>query len=197
MADGRRLLGRIVRLQIQRSPLKVGEKPNRHYDPAALLAVERLTLTVRGAVAQAADGATLLDVHHMDHPQSRHVGDNALSVGFTGHYALMRERFGEQVVLGCAGETIIVAAGDRQLLESMAAGLEIETQAGRRLRLAGARVAEPCRPFTGYLLQKRVEAEVLKAALQFLEGGTRGFYFTLAEHEPAAIAVGDPVFVLA
>ena len=42
-------LGKIVRLQIQRSPLKTGEKPNRVYDPSPILAVNELTLTPLGA----------------------------------------------------------------------------------------------------------------------------------------------------
>src|SRR5574337_1547489 len=40
-----RPLGKIVRLQIQRSPLKIGEKPSRVYDPSPILAVAGLTLT--------------------------------------------------------------------------------------------------------------------------------------------------------
>ena len=44
-----RPLGRIVNLQIQRSSLKLGEKPNRWFDPAPLLPVAELTLTPDGA----------------------------------------------------------------------------------------------------------------------------------------------------
>src|ERR1700694_4918441 len=104
-----RLLGRIVRLQIQRSKLKRGEKPNRYYDPAPLLAVDELTLTPHGALVRLAGGGTLVDIHHAAHPDTRHLDrTNDLSVGFTPHYAAMRERFGAHLVDGCAGENILV-----------------------------------------------------------------------------------------
>ena len=95
MRTGLQLLGRIARLQIQTAALKTGDKPRERYDPAALLAVETLTLTNAGAEARGPGGERVLDVHHLRHPQSRqHQGENALSVGFTAHYAAMRERFG-------------------------------------------------------------------------------------------------------
>src|SRR5256885_7832965 len=49
-------VGEIVRLQIQRSSLKTGEKPNRRYDPTPLLTVERLPLTPRGALGPSDGG---------------------------------------------------------------------------------------------------------------------------------------------
>ena len=64
-------LGRIVRLQIQRSRLKLGEKPNRVYDPAPILAVDELILTRDGALARLPDGGTLVDVHHAAHPETQ------------------------------------------------------------------------------------------------------------------------------
>ena len=102
-------LGRITRLQIQRSSLKRGQKPNRVFDPAPLLEVSALTLSASGAVALLPDGSALLDVHHALHPLTRNSdGVNDLSVGFTGHYARMRERYGDRLVDGCAGENILV-----------------------------------------------------------------------------------------
>src|SRR5437879_152213 len=102
-------LGRIVRLQIQRSSLKIGEKPTRVYDPAPLLAVERLALGPDGALGEGPGGSWLVDVHHRAHPRTKNDdGVHGLSLGFTSHYALMRDRFGERITLGCAGENIIV-----------------------------------------------------------------------------------------
>src|SRR5881409_3176787 len=102
-------VGEIVRLQIQRSSLKTGEKPNRRYDPAPLLAVERLAVRPDGVLGQSNGGAWLVDVHHRSHPQTKNEdGLHGVSLGFTSHYAAMRERFGDRLTLGCAGENIVV-----------------------------------------------------------------------------------------
>jgi len=52
-------VGRIVRLQIQRSSLKTGKKPNRAYDPAPLLTVDRLALGPDGALGALKEVARL------------------------------------------------------------------------------------------------------------------------------------------
>src|SRR5438034_11710962 len=102
-------VGRIVRLQIQRSSLKTGEKPTRVYDPAPLLVVDRLALGPDGVLGEGSDGSWLVDVHHRAHPRTKNEdGAHGVSLGFTSHYALMRDRFGERITLGCAGENIIV-----------------------------------------------------------------------------------------
>ena len=51
------------------------------------------------------------------------------------------------------------------------------SQQGQELaRLQVLQVAHPCRPFSGWALGGMVESAVLKETLQFLEGGTRGYY---------------------
>lgn len=191
------LLGKIVRLQIQRSALKVGEKPDRRYDPAALLAVDELTLTPEGALARLADGGTLLDVHHVGHAQSRNNdGVNDLSIGFTAHYTAMRERFGDHLADGCAGENILVETNGRIELAVLDGGIALQSLGGGSpIWLKNFRVAAPCNPFSGYALGRRVDAATLKATLQFLNDGMRGFYCMLALEESVTIAVGDQVFV--
>src|SRR5207237_8524528 len=93
---GRRELGRIVRLQIQRSSLKTGDKPRRSYDPAPLLAVDRVAVGPEGVLGVSTDGAWLVDVHHRAHPETKNEdGVHGVSLGFTSHYALMRERSGQ------------------------------------------------------------------------------------------------------
>lgn len=192
------LLGPIVRLQIQTAALKIGAKPREAYDPAALLAVDTLTLTEAGAEAHWPDGERVLDIHNRHHPATRQFeGENALSVGFTAHYDLMREHFGGPVTLGCAGENVIVAVERRIPLEQVARGLVIHG-AGRPApaRLHRIMAAAPCRPFTRYLLRAEAddEAASLKAGLQFLGGGMRGFYAALAGAEPVTVRAGDLVF---
>jgi hypothetical protein len=173
-----RELGRIVRLQIQRSSLKTGEKPTRVYDPMPLLAVDRLALGPDGALGEGPDGSWLVDVHHRAHPRTKNEdGAHGVSLGFTSHYALMRDRFGERITLGCAGENIIVETERRIGFEDLARGVVLLAPAGQeRARLEVLQVAQPCRPFSGWALGDVVEARVLKETLQFLEGGTRGYY---------------------
>jgi hypothetical protein len=191
-----RELGRVVRLQIQRSTLKTGEKPTRVYDPAPLLAVECLTLTPDGVLGAGPDRSWIVDVHHRAHPQTKNAdGEHGVSVGFTSHYAAMRERFGPRLAIGCAGENIVVESERRLTLDDLRTGLAIRSPDGvERARLQVLDVAHPCRPFTGWALGGRVEAEVLKSHLQFLEGGTRGFYCLGVG--TGIVAVGDTVVVL-
>src|SRR5689334_6720356 len=126
-----RPLGRVVRLQVQRSKLKLGEKPNRVYDPAPLLAVNELTLTPEGALARLPDGGMVIDVHHAAHPDTRNLDrSNDLSVGFTPHYAAMRARFGEHLSDGCAGENILIETTGRVTLADIAGGLVFQPAAG-------------------------------------------------------------------
>ncbi len=185
-------LGRIVRLQIQRSSLKTGEKPTRVYDTAPLLAVDRLALGPDGALGEGPGGSWLVDVHHRAHPHTKNDdGVHGLSVGFTSHYALMRER----ITLGCAGENIIVETERRIGFEDLERGVALLTADGQEVtRLEVLQTAEPCRPFSGWALGGVVEAQVLKETLQFLEGGTRGYYCTGVGS--GIVSVGDRVAVL-
>ena len=191
-----RPLGKIVRLQIQRSPLKLGEKPNRVYDPAPILAVDELTLTPQGALIRLPDGAILLDIHHADHPQTRNSdGVNSLSVGFTVHYAAIRARYGDHVTDGCAGENILIETERIMKLDDIAGGLAIQPAgAASPVWLRVNQVAAPCRPFSGFVTHV-TEAAVVKETLQFLDDGLRGFYCALAQAQPATVAVGDHVLI--
>jgi hypothetical protein len=188
-------LGPIVRLQIQRSALKVGDKPNRTYITDPLLAVERVRVDPDGIVASHL-GADVLDVHHRQHPETRNEdGLNGLSIGFTSHYGVMQHRFGPHMTVGCAGENLIIETDRVITLDELAAGVTVMDPAGRvKLTISGVQVARPCRPFSGFAWKgARVEPEVMKATLQFLDGGTRGFY-GVAEGV-AELAVGDVLAV--
>lgn len=186
-------IGRIVHLQIQRSTLKTGEKPNRVYDTAPLLSVERLAVGPDGALGHAPDGSWVVDVHHRAHPRTKNEdGAHGLSLGFTSHYDLMRDRFGGHITVGCAGENLIVAADRRITLADVERGVVLLAADGRELvRLDVLQAAEPCRPFSGWALGGVVESRVLKETLQFLEAGTRGYYCRGVGS--AIVAVGDRV----
>ena len=192
-----RELGRIVRLQIQRSSLKTGEKPRRSYDPAPLLAVDRVALGPDGVLGEEpGGGAWLVDVHHRAHPETKNEdGVHGVSLGFTSHYGLMRERFGARITLGCAGENIIVETTGRIAVDDLDVGVALLAPDGRELvRLDVLQVAHPCRPFTGWALGGTVEADVLKEQLQFLDGGTRGYY--CRGIGAGIVSLGDRVVVL-
>jgi hypothetical protein len=189
-------IGPIVRLQVQRSALKTGAKPDRAYSPAPLLAVDRLWMTPAGVLGGGPEGTWVVDVHHREHPASRNEdGGHGVSLGFTAHYARMRHRFGERIVPGCAGENVIVESAARVTLEDLRAPLAILGRDGaERLRLSVLEVARPCRPFAGWALGARAEPDVLRDTLQFLDGGTRGYY-CLAEGA-AEVTLGDRLVIL-
>jgi hypothetical protein len=189
-------LGRLVRLQVQRSSLKTGEKPDRVYDPGPLLTVPDLWITPDGILGRGADGAWVVDVHHRAHPQTKNEdGLHGISVGFTSHYDEMRAQFGGGITLGCAGENIIVETAGHVTLERIAAGLVIAAPDGsERIRLEVLKVAHPCRPFTGWALGRRVEPDVLKANLQFLDDGMRGYRCQTAAS--GMVSVGDTLALI-
>jgi hypothetical protein len=191
-----RILGRLVRLQIQRDRLKPGEGNARVYTPAPLLAVPALHLTRSGALGPAPDGGWLLDVHHADHPSSRSRGDNALSFSFTSHYAAMRGRFGAHLGDGIAGENLLVDALEIIDLKSVCRGVAVRSAAtGALLTLVDVVPAPPCAPFARFALGGGGDAvEETKAALQFLLGGMRGFYGRV--EAPGSVALGDEVVAL-
>ena len=189
-------IGKIVRLQVQRSSLKTGEKPNRVYDPAPILAVDRLAISPEGVLGQGPDRSWIVDIHHQAHPATKNKdGRHGVSVGFTAHYSAMGERCGGRISLGCAGENIIAETARIFTLEDLRGALVLLSAAGRELvRLTVLDVAHPCRPFTGWALGKTVEADVLKSELQFLDDGMRGFY-TVGKGT-AVVSIGDRLALL-
>src|SRR2546426_12702911 len=114
-----REIGAVVRLQIQRSSLKTGEKPQRVYGPSPVVSVRRLAVGGDGVLGEGEDRSWLVDVHHRAHPQTKNPdGLHGVSVGFTSHYDAMRQRFSDRITLGCAGENIIVETSRRCTLRS-------------------------------------------------------------------------------
>jgi hypothetical protein len=190
-------IGKIVRLQLQRSTLTLGERPNRYYDPAALISVGVLILGPRGASARTPDGELVLDIHHADHPHSLNDGgENDLSVNFTSHYAALRERYGsgDHLYDGCGGENILVEMDERVTLETVSRGVAVRMKDGGLAWLRRVVVAHPCQPFSRYV-SRRTEPEAIKDTLQFLDNGTRGFYCAFEDDEPVTVAVGDEVLM--
>src|SRR5919112_831183 len=146
-------MGTIVRLQVQESSLKVGDKPRR-YDPSPIRSVPALSVSAAGVVGLAENGETIIDVHHHDHPTSKNRGgENGISLGFTGHYGEMRRRFGPHLADGIAGENILVEADRHFPVEELAAGVVVEGIGGQQLELLPVIVAAPCVEFSRYALK--------------------------------------------
>jgi hypothetical protein len=192
-----KLLGTVALLQIQRSSLTIGTGPGRYFDPAALLAVDELFLTTAGAFARAPDGSCLVDVHNAMHPFTRSRGENTLCVGFSRHYDAMRAHFGDPFPFGCAAENIIVDGPDPRVMPAdVAAGLVIETDDGPA-PLTNVIVAPPCMPFAKYALRDRdAPTAAVKAAIQFIDQGVRGYYGAFAGPKTATIRLGARVYAI-
>ena len=145
-----------------------------------------LRLDSGGVTGVDGEGHEVSDVHHRDHPQSKFRSENGVSVGFSGHYAHMRNRFGDHLTDGIAGENILVDSDARHHEDEFADGLVIVT-AGGPLLLGDVQVAAPCVEFSkfcaGYDRDRRSD-QVITATLQFLHEGMRGFYATLGSVSP-------------
>jgi hypothetical protein len=193
-----REIGRVKLVQLQRSSLKAGERPYRYYDPTPLLVMNRLLLSSGGVVGLTAGGERLVDVHHAEHPASKNrSGANGISIGFTSHYRAMRERFGPHLSDGCAGENILVESDQTFALSDLGEYLAIQTAGGALVTLVDLLAAAPCVEFSQFAAGQgeRLPAEALKAALQFLDDGMRGFYARLADRQAdAEVRAGDRVF---
>ena len=197
-----KLVGRILKLQVQRSSLKVpnpeGSAHWRRFHTAPLLDVPALLLTPTGVFGLLHGSSDrIVDVHNTEHPASRNSnGVNGVSIGFTSHYAAMRDRFGDHLRDGDAGENILVAADVIIGEPALSAGVTIETQDGA-VRLERVIAAEPCVEFTRYALQRAPSdpsGEQVTTGLRFLREGTRGFYATYAGSD-AVVRTGDALFL--
>jgi hypothetical protein len=185
---------RIVRLQVQRGPVKVGRAPMRSYQPSAIVSVDSILAGPHGVRGRTADGEAILDVHHRDHPQTRDPKSRAglLFMG-TGDYIALRRRYGDHVVDGIAGETMLLDAplGLAQLTPPSV--VTVSTAAGF-VELIHVREADPCVEFSRFCLRQEPSPTVdgaVRQALVDLDHGARG-YRSVAAAE-VTIRVGDVV----
>jgi len=184
-------------LQVQQSSLKVGPSQQRHYDPSPLYTVPAITLSEAIVTGIEESGASVPDVHHRDHPSGKNHGDNGISILFTEHYKAMRERFGDHLTDGIAGESILVEIEGPVRQEDVRGGITIRAAQGREALLKEVMVAEPCVEFTRFTIHyppdSRSDRQVTDA-LAFLRAGMRGFYARY-HGEPITVGLGDAVFL--
>lgn len=191
------VIGEIVRLQVQAASLKVGQPPRRRYDLGGLRSVPTIEIDDGGVWGLLANGERVMDVHHRDHPAAKHrpADGNGISLGFTSHYAAMRERFGGHLGDGQAAENVLVATDRPWSAAELAGGVAIVTAGGERVRLGRIAVATPCVEFARFALRFPDDARpdrTVSEALVVLDAGMRGYYAML-DGSPARVRVGDRV----
>ena len=190
-------IGHVAKVQIQSHSLKQVSAQGKYYDVSGLHGMQAIEVSNAGVIGLSADQRRI-DVHHPDHPQSRNrAGRNAFSVGFSGNYDELRERFGSHLDDGIAGENLVIACTQAYTLDDLAPGLAIDTEASRVV-LAIGQFIEPCEEFSHYANRSTnpLPAAELKDTLQFLRNGRRGFFASLSLDEIITIRPGDTVQLL-
>jgi len=200
MIEQIRELGRVKLLQIQPSGLVIDTPAGAFYDVTRRVEVDNLIITPLGIEADLASGEHVLDIHHIQHPDKAHK-DDLVSIGFTSHYAAMRDRFGEHMQDGTAGENIIIESDREIWLEDLGQQIIFENaNTSQQTLLDILRIATPCNEFSHFVAQsqyQRLPADQLKSTLQFLNHGRRGFLLSLADgQETTMVHAGDRVFVI-
>lgn len=173
------LIGTVVRLQVQTSRLKPGPRATRVFDPSPLREVDALELGPSGVGGRVGE-ELVLDVHHADHPDTRFRGVNGLSLLPRAHYALLRSRFGDHLVDGVAGESLLLDTDEPWGPDALEGRLVLET-AGGSVELVDGQPAPPCVEFSRFCLGRGpggADDEELAATLDALDRGARGFYAT-------------------
>jgi hypothetical protein len=194
-------LGRVKLIQIQPSGLIIDTPSGGFYDVSRRVEVEQLFITPSGISATIVAGEHVLDIHHIDHPDKAYDNDDLVSIGFTSHYETMRTRFGEHMVDGAGGENIIIEYDEEVWLADLGELMAIEnSESGHKTLFDVIDFAAPCEEFSHFAAnsqEARLPADQLKATLQFLGNGRRGFLLVMkGGQESAIVRKGDHVFAL-
>lgn len=193
-------LGRVKLVQLQPTGLVIDTPSGSFYDVSRRVEVDGIQISPLGIEATTREGEHVLDIHHINHPDKAYDEDDLVCIGFTSHYKAMRARFGEHMVDGSAGENIIIEAAKEIWPEDLSKHLTIENQdTGQLTRFSLQRVAAPCSEFSHFVnnsQHERLPADKLKATLQFLGNGRRGFLLVMdIGQETATVRPGDRVFM--
>lgn len=194
-----RKLGKVKLVQLQPSGLIIETPTGYFYDASRRVEVDRILITSRGIEANNPDGERVLDIHHLDHPDKAYDDDDLVCIGFTSHYEAMRARFGAHMVDGIAGENIIIEYDEDVWIQDLGRQIAIENaETGYQTILDVVCFAAPCEEFSHFAAQsqhERLPSRELKAILQFLNNGRRGFLLVMQEGQDAAtVQPGDRVF---
>jgi len=195
-------LGFVKLVQIQPSGLIIETPSGDFYDASRRVEVDQIQITSRGIEYTTSEGDRVLDIHHMDHPDKEYDDDDLVSIGFTSHYEAMRDHFGEHMVDGIAGENIIIDYDQEVWMNDLGQRIAIENkETGQKALFYMESFASPCSAFSHFAANRqneRLPAGELKATLQFLNKGRRGFLLGLSDgQKTVSIQPGDKVFVVA
>lgn len=201
MVEKMRELGRVKLTQLQPSGLIIETSSGYFYDASRLVVVDRLEITPLGIEAITPEGEQVLDIHHISHPDKAYDDNDLVCIGFTSHYDAMRDRFGDHMVDGIAGENIIIDFEEEVWPEDLGSHIGIENaDTGQLAVFDMVRFAAPCQEFSHFAAQSQDEKlppETLKPVLQFLGNGRRGFLLVLNDtHDEVSVQPGDRVFTV-
>jgi hypothetical protein len=192
------VLGCVVGLFVQRRPLKQGRAPLREYRTDDIVGVDAISVGPDGVLGHPAAGEPILDVHHRLHPQSRdRRGRAGISVTATGDHARLRTRYGDHLVDGAAGCTLLIDHPGGLADLDLSAGLEVHGASGV-LPVTGVGVADPCVEFSRFCLREPPSETVTPAvrqALLDLGNGHRGYRGVVTR--AGRIVVGDVLHAVA
>ena len=192
-------LGKVKLVQLQPSGLIIETPSGYYYDESRRVEVDQLIIKSKGIEAITPDGEHVLDIHHLDHPAKKYDDDDLVCIGFTSHYDKMRERFGEHMDYGSAGENIVIEYPDEVWLKDIGDQIGIENQeTGQLLILNQVQIAAPCEEFSHFAAQRqdeRLPAKELKDIIRFLNNGRRGFLLVLGKGQTSGVVKsGDKVY---
>jgi len=179
------LIGPIIRTQIHTDRMV----DDGNYDASKIVEVDEISLSPDGLVGHVGDTA-LLHGHHRQHPNKMRkrrprtfLEGRLLSIGFTSHYTVMAEFFGNAPI-GCAAEDLIVSCAHRVTVHDLGAGIQIRRGSELIAELSGASPAQPCVPFITYLLGADATPDRIDEGREVLRDGTRGFRFGTPSPSP-------------
>ena len=201
MVEKIKYLGVVKLVQLQPNGLIIKKDGGYFYDESRRVEVPKLIINSKGIEATTPEGDHVIDIHHLDHPDKEYDDDDLVCIGFSSHYDKMKERFGDHLVYGTAGENIIIEYPGEIWLEDLEGQIGFENQDTRQmLVLEDVLVAAPCEEFSHFAAQSQEEklpAGELKEILQFLSDGRRGFLMVLKDgQEEGVVRPGDKVFVV-
>jgi hypothetical protein len=173
---------------------------NGFYDADKIVEVDEIALSPAGLIGHLDDEA-ILHGHHRGHPNKTQqhrprsfLANRLLSIGFTSHYAMMTDHFGT-ASLGCAAEDLIVACEQRIALSDLRGGVAIRRSGRTLVELADAEPAQPCVPFTKYMLGTESTTDRIVESMEALRDGIRGFVFGIPSLETdVVVRTGDEVW---
>ena len=201
MVEKMRELGRVKLTQLQPSGLIIETSSGYFYDASRLVVVDRLKITPLGIEAITPEGEQVLDIHHINHLDKAYDDDDLVCIGFTSHYDAMRDRFGDHMVDGIAGENVIIDFEEEVWPEDLGSHIGIENaDTGQLAVFDMVSFAAPCQEFSHFAAQSqddKLPPDTLKPILQFLGNGRRGFLLVLNDiHDEVSVQPGDRVFTV-